>query len=44
MKSPTPKTQCVKCIFQKQNPICAVNFTNKISRSPMTQPLKTLID
>ena len=33
MKSPTPETQCAECIFQKQYHICAVNFTNKISRS-----------
>ena len=26
MKSPTPETQCAECIFQKQYPICAVNF------------------
>ena len=29
MKSPTPETQCVECIFQKQYPICAVNLQIK---------------
>ena len=27
MKLPTTETQCDECIFQKQNPICTVNFT-----------------
>ena len=33
MKSPTPEKQCNEGIFQIQYPICAINFTNKISRS-----------
>ena len=33
MKSPTPEKQFNEGIFQIQYPICAVNFTNKISRS-----------
>ena len=36
VKSPTPETQCAEGIFQIQYPICAVNFTNKISRSSWT--------
>ena len=27
MKLPTTETQCDECIFQKQYPICTVNFT-----------------
>ena len=33
MKSPTPEAQCAEGTFQIQCPICAVIFTNKISRS-----------
>ena len=33
MKSRTPETQYAEGIFQMQYPICAANFTNKISRS-----------
>ena len=36
MKSPTPETQCAVDIYQMQYSICAVNFTNKISRSSWT--------
>ena len=32
MKSPTPETQRVEDVFQMQCPICAINFTNNISR------------
>ena len=32
-KSPTPETQYEEGIFQIQYPICAVIFTNKMSRS-----------
>ena len=33
MKSPTRETKCAEGIFQMQYPICAVNFTNQISKS-----------
>ena len=33
MKYPTPEKQCAEFIFQKQYPICAANFTNKLFRS-----------
>ena len=33
IKLPITETQRAECIFQMQYPICAVNFTNKISRS-----------
>ena len=33
MKSPTPETQCADVIFEMKHTICAVNFTNDISRS-----------
>ena len=36
MKSPTPEAQCAVGAFQKQYPICAVNFTNNISKSDWT--------
>ena len=34
--NPQPLRQCAEGIFQMQRPICAVNFTNKISRSSWT--------
>ena len=36
MKFSTPETQCAEGIFEIQYAICAVNFTNKISRSSWT--------
>ena len=36
MKPPTPEAQCPEGIFQIQYPICAVNFTNNVSRSGIT--------
>ena len=32
MKSPTPEAQSADDIFQMQYPICAVDFTNNLSR------------
>ena len=31
MKSPTPNEECADGVFQTQNPICGVKFSNNIS-------------
>ena len=40
MKSPTSEAQFAECVFQIQPSICAVNFSNNISRSFYEFPIK----
>ena len=37
MKSPSPEAQCAENVFRMQYPLCAISFTNNISRSGWTR-------